>query len=264
MVRQLRKKKCDVCGEIYRPKTRRSLTCSEACAAKRGIDAINAKRAEKRRIKEEAKEAERKRIEKKLEKKPRRKRVLKKEVDVASAVVPIPDDVKDIELMLAELEEQEALLEIEERQYKDTHKTEYFSPFVHQIKGIDFIRSDKKTVLMVGANQIGKTVFGANVAGAFSSGCKTAWDGLDLFPSSFSRESEGRGVIGRILCNDWEKAARDTIVPKLKEWLPAGTYETKKNNVGVEYEFVFKKTGSKFTILTYKEDTKSHEVRILS
>ncbi len=45
----------------------------------------------------------------------------------------------------------------------------------------------------------------------------------------------------------------------LKEWLPEGSYETKKNNVGVEHEFYFRATGSQFTILTYKEDTKSHE-----
>ena len=164
--------------------------------------------------------------------------------------------IEEEELRLAE---QEEIGRLRLKQYEDTHRTEFFKPFPHQGQALQFIVDGKKTVLMVGANQIGKTVFGANVADSFSQGCKSAGDGADVFPSIASRESGGRGVIGRILCNDWEKAARDTIVPKLKEWLPIGTYETKKNNVGVEYEFVFPKTGSKFTILTYKEDTKSHE-----
>lgn len=163
------------------------------------------------------------------------------------------------ELRLKEIEiaEEECRLQIEK--YKAENKTEFFSPFSHQEEARQFIIDGKKTVCLVGANQIGKTVFGANIAGAFSNGCKCPWDGEELFPSLASRESNGRGVLGRILCNDWEKAARDTIVPKLKEWLAVGTYETKKNNVGVEHEFYFPKTGSKFTILTYKEDTKSHE-----
>ena len=145
------------------------------------------------------------------------------------------------------------------KEYEDTHRIEFFKPFIHQDQFIGYIREGKKTVLMVGANQIGKSVGCANVAGAFSLGCEAPWDKVPMFPSDFARGNKGRGVIGRILCNDWEKAARDTIVPKLKEWLPVGTYETKKNNVGVEHEFTFPKTGSKFTILTYKEDTKSHE-----
>jgi len=145
--------------------------------------------------------------------------------------------------------------------YKNTNKIEYFVPFPHQQRVIDLIREGKKTVLLQGANQIGKTISGSNIAGAFSSnGCLVPWgDKKPIFPSEYAKEHNGRGVIGRILCNDWEKAARDTIVPKLKEWLKAGTYETKKNNVGVEHEFTFPATGSKFTILTYKEDTKSHE-----
>ncbi len=156
--------------------------------------------------------------------------------------------------------------------YKDTHKIEYFdkpvtlsngriveSPFPHQQKAIDYIENGKKTVLLQGSNQIGKTLLGTNLAGTFSMGCIRPWNKQPLYPSEFARLNNGKKVIGRILCNDWEKAARDTIVPKLKEWLSEGTYETKKNNVGVEHEFTFPKTGSKFTILTYKEDTKSHE-----
>ncbi|MDD2657205.1 MAG: hypothetical protein PHD04_00905 [Candidatus Pacebacteria bacterium] len=160
---------------------------------------------------------------------------------------------------LLRLEEEDAKLEEVEGRYRDSHRIEFLEPLPHQERFLEFIREGKKTVLIVGANQIGKTVICANMGGAFSLGCKAPWDGSGLFPSDFARNNGGRGVIGRIICQDWEKAARDTIVPKLKEWLPVGSYETHKNNVGVEHEFIFPKTGSKFTILTYKEDTKSHE-----
>jgi hypothetical protein len=103
------------------------------------------------------------------------------------------------------------------------------------------------------------TVIDVNTAGSFSLGCKQPWDGQELWPSRFARENGGKGIEGRILCTDWEKSAKETIVPKLKEWLPVGTYETKKNNVGVESDWYFPKTKSHFSILTYKEDTKSHE-----
>ena len=177
----------------------------------------------------------------------------------AKASVDLETDRKKKMLRLLELEKAQekdlALL----KEYEDTHKIEFFKPFVHQGQFVCFVRDGKKTVLLVGANQIGKTVVCAVVAGSFSLGCESPWDKLPMFASDFAKANKGRGVVGRILCNDWEKAARDTIVPKLKEWLPAGSYETKKNNVGVEHEFTFPKTGSKFTILTYKEDTKSHE-----
>ncbi len=150
--------------------------------------------------------------------------------------------------------------EMKLEQYISTHRIEYFKPLPHQQTFINHVRNpEKKTVLLVGANQIGKTVVCANVAGAFSDGCVAPWDKEGIFPSDYARENGGKGVIGRILCQDWEKAARDNIVPKLKEWLKGETYETKKNSVGVEHEFIFPKSKSKFTILTYKEDTKAHE-----
>lgn len=148
---------------------------------------------------------------------------------------------------------------LEKARYEEENKAMFFRPFEHQERALRYIAEGKKTVLLQGSNQIGKTVLGVNIAAAFSLGCKQLWDGVDLYPSVGAVMSMGKKVMGRILCNDWEKAARDTIVPKLKEWLPKGSYETKKNNVGVEHEFYFPKTGSKFTILTYKEDTKSHE-----
>lgn len=145
-----------------------------------------------------------------------------------------------------------AKLRAKEELYRSQNRVRFWNPLEHQRRVIEYVHEGKKTILMQGANQIGKTVCGVNLACAFSLGYQP-WDGREtIFP-------KGRPVEGRILCTDWEKAAKETIVPKLKEWLPAGSYETKKNNVGVESEFFFRKTKSRFTLLTYKEDTKSHE-----
>jgi phage terminase large subunit-like protein len=122
------------------------------------------------------------------------------------------------------------------------------------------VQEGKKTVVLQGANRVGKSCLCANIAGAFSLGCKLPWGNhSEIYPSDRARDNKGKKVSGKIICQEWEKSARDNIVPALKEWLPVGTYETKKNNIGVEYEFVFPYTKSKITIMTYKEDTKSHE-----
>lgn len=198
----------------------------------------------------------------KLKAKAIRKPMVKKEAVEAPVLNQTEQD--RIRLRILELQrlkkEKTAILE----EYKDTHKIEFLVPLPHQQTFFEGVRevgpvNGLGLSLLVGGNQIGKTIACVNMAGAFSLGCEAPWDKKAIFPSVAAKAANGQKVIGRILCNDWEKAARDTIVPKLKEWLPRGSYETKKNNVGVEHEFVFKRTGSRFTILTYKEDTKSHE-----
>jgi hypothetical protein len=76
------------------------------------------------------------------------------------------------EELLAELEQCERIetqkLELVAN-YVDTHKIEYLTPLPHQQSFIDNVRRPEiKTSLIVGANQIGKTVICANIAGAYS------------------------------------------------------------------------------------------------
>lgn len=60
-------------------------------------------------------------------------------------------------------------------------------------------------------------------------------------------------------CQDWEKHAATVMVPKLKMWLPAGTYKTDKNNVGIEAYWNFPETGSTIELITNKQETSLHE-----
>ncbi|MHA2068980.1 MAG: DEAD/DEAH box helicase family protein, partial [Candidatus Thorarchaeota archaeon] len=51
------------------------------------------------------------------------------------------------------------------RIHKEENKLDFFQPFEHQQKAIDFINEGRKSVLLQGANRIGKTVGGSCVAG---------------------------------------------------------------------------------------------------
>lgn len=138
-----------------------------------------------------------------------------------------------------------------EEVYKPANLIEFFKPIEpYQTKVLEHIHLGKKTVTLQGANQIGKTTLGVVIVGSFCLGIQP-WDKKETV---FGR----RVVRGRILCSDWEKHGSTVIVPELKKWLPVGQYETKKNNVGVEYFWEFR-NGSSLELITNKQDTRDHE-----
>lgn len=134
--------------------------------------------------------------------------------------------------------------------YQKDNKTEFFKPLWYQQKIIDYLHSGKKVVLLQGANQIGKTILGANLVASFVMG-KQGWDKK---PSIFGE----RKTRGRIICKDWEHHANEVIVPVLKEWLPRGSYETRRNNVGIECFWKFR-NGSTIELMTSTQDVGIHE-----
>ena len=137
------------------------------------------------------------------------------------------------------------------RSHAGARKIEEWSPWPHQQKGLDYIRAGKKTILLQGANRIGKTVFGSCVVGAACLGIEP-WSGE---PTIFGKIP----IRARIIAVDWEHHAKEVIVPALKEWLPAGTYETRKNNVGVETYWDFPETKSTIELMTHSQETRIHE-----
>lgn len=150
------------------------------------------------------------------------------------------------------LEAQKKLLELEEleRRYRDTHKIEFFQPLYYQQKVIDYIKQGKKRVLLQGGNRIGKTTILAVLAYSLGMGY-LPWTGEKFIYN-------GRPIRMRFVGVDWEHHIKETIEPKFKEWFIAGTYKTKKNNVGAEYLWTFR-NGSQLEIMTHIQDTKQHE-----
>jgi phage terminase large subunit-like protein len=133
---------------------------------------------------------------------------------------------------------------------KRGHGAEFFRPYWYQQKFIDAMWAGKKTLLFQACNQSGKTLTGSCLIDSFCNGVQ-AWDKR---ASIFG----GKPTKGRIVCSDWENHAKEVMVPKLKAMVKVGTYETTKNNMGVESSWRFK-NGSMFNILTLTQDTMAHE-----
>lgn len=157
---------------------------------------------------------------------------------------------KQLKQQLRYLKQKKIKLLQQKETYQKEHGSEFFRPLPYQKLLIDYLRAGKKRLLLQGGNQIGKTLTGANLVDSFVSG-RQAWDGKK---SIFGN----RPTKGRIICTDWEYHANGVIVPKLKEMLPKGSYQTTKNNQGTEAFWTFP-NGSAFYLMTIKQDTQSHE-----
>lgn len=134
--------------------------------------------------------------------------------------------------------------------YIENNKIKFWQPWPHQQKVLDFLNQGKKTVLLQGANRVGKTGLGVNFVGACCRGYQPWDDKSTIFG--------GSPIVCRILCADWEHHAQQVIVPALKEWIPADWYTTKKNNVGVEAFWTFT-NGSTIELITHVQETKTQE-----
>ena len=179
--------------------------------------------------------------------KKRRKRVAAKKTTVCSRVMSAEEETLMLE---KELIERKGRFD----NYKSTHKAEFATFLPHQQKVLDFIQAEKKTVLMVTGNRGGKTTVGAIITAAICVPYLREKLGVEFFNEKFPVKN---GRI-RILCKDWEHHAGQVIVPALKEWLPLGSYDTKKNNVGVEAFWTFK-SGWTIELMTNVQDTAIHE-----
>lgn len=156
----------------------------------------------------------------------------------------------EIKLNLLGISKKRLVIVREKARYRLDHQCEFFNPLSHQQKVLEFLHNGKKTIVLQGANQIGKTITGVLVCSTVALGYEP-WSGT---ASIFGKPPTKT----RIICSDWEHHAKEVIVPKLKEWLPRNRYITKKNNVGVEAYFIFD-NGSTIELLTHVQDTKSHE-----
>lgn len=154
------------------------------------------------------------------------------------------DDLAKVERRLAEVQQKK-------KEYEQTHRIQFWEPWRHQARLLHFLHTGKKVLLLQGGNRIGKTVFGVCVSGASCLGFQP-WDGQPfIFPPG--------PVKVRIICVDWEHHAKEVIVPAMYEWLPAGTFETRKNNTGIEAYWSFPETGSTIELMTHAQETRQHE-----
>ncbi len=153
--------------------------------------------------------------------------------------------VKEYTELKKKLEELRQLKE----NYIKNNKIEFVELLPHQQLALDYIHQGKKIIILQGGNRVGKSTFGAI---AVVSAC-LGYQPWDKKPFIFKTP-----IKCRIIASDWEHSVKEVIVPKLKEWSPAGSYETRKNSLGVETFWTYK-NGSTIEIMTYVQDTKLHE-----
>lgn len=158
-------------------------------------------------------------------------------------MVEIADEAK----LLKTLEE----IRRKKKEYEESNRIQFWKPWPQQQRLLNFLHTGKKVLLLQGANRIGKSVCGVCISGSCALGIQP-WDAM---PSAWG---PGPKKI-RIICVDWEHHAKEVIVPALYEWLPRGTYETRKNNTGVEAYWFFRETGSTIELLTHAQETRQHE-----
>ncbi len=156
-----------------------------------------------------------------------------------------------LQLEEIKIEEELAKVSDEEDEYKSKNKIEFWEPWPHQQKLLDFIHQNKKLIVDQGANRTGKTVLGVCIVCSACLGYQP-WDNQETVWGH-------KPIRCRILCVDWEHHAKEVIVPVIEEWFPEGSYEVKKNNLGIDAFWFFPKTGSTIELLTHSQKRKSHE-----
>lgn len=155
-----------------------------------------------------------------------------------------------LETRAEQLQEQLAVLQQQEADYKAQNLMEFFEPWAYQKQIIDYIWDGKMIVSLQGANGIGKTKLGSCIVGSAALGIQP-WDGAE------TRWGKNPVKI-KVICSNWEDHAKKVLVPTLKEHFPKGTYTTTKNNTGVESDFQFD-NGSELLIQTGKQSVEDHE-----
>lgn len=103
------------------------------------------------------------------------------------------------------------------------------------------------------ANQVGKTTIAAIIAFATAFGFWPWSDEEISFPHNKPRKV-------RYIGQGWEDHINQVVVPKFREWWPLNrVLITKKNNQGVDYLWIDKKTGSSLNIMSNNQEIRHFE-----
>ena len=175
----------------------------------------------------------------------------------------------DKQARVQEILKKQAELLVVSKNNEANNRCYFYRPYPWQERVLAAIKS-KKTVLVIAPNKIGKTITAINIAiswvlgfepwSKLSDDLESGIDGVKvpygISPGVYAKSSLGIAppVVIRIVSEDWEFFMGKVIVPELKKWAPVGEYETRKNNVGIEYFWKFK-NGSTLELMTYQQDS---------
>ena len=156
-------------------------------------------------------------------------------------------EIKRIEKELEKLDRKEFKILKQIELYEKQNKIKYFKPYQKQEPIFKSLKDIiKKTIIVQGSNRSGKTTFLIVSLVSLILG-KEWWSGKELRFKAPIR--------ARLVGEDWTHHVGQVLIPKLKEWCPLSeVVETKKNNQGVEYYWIFK-NGSILEVMTYEQST---------
>ncbi len=175
--------------------------------------------------------------------------------------------IKALELKLKQKQGVVASNKVIIRDYMESHRWEYYSPFKWQAKIADALRG-KYIILAPSPNGIGKTAHMSNLLCSFMEGYE-AWSEVDeMFPGAVKVKGKWYkpSALGkkppvriRLTGEDWDHHLGQTVINELKTWFPRENYDTKRNTSGVEYFWTHKGNGSTLEMMTHKQDLRLFE-----
>lgn len=182
---------------------------------------------------------------------------------------PTKKELAEYEKLLREKAESDLQIEA----YREANRIEFFDtppnpgPNPRQKEILEaWLDAFYEVFTLTGANRLGKTSLSVLLAYSTMFG-EFLWDHADsrkggptrlthLFP-----HNEPRKV--RYIGQDWEKHIKAVVVPELWKWWPKNRLlegnKPKKNNVGVEYFWVDKKTRSSLEVMSNGQESDLHE-----
>ncbi len=145
--------------------------------------------------------------------------------------------------------------------FRAANLTFFWKPYPWQQRALDIIR-DKSTVAVISSNKIGKSCLTVNVLISWLLGYEP-WspaekddpDAVLEYGQYYRRSSLGiKPPVNLIMTGeDWKLHIGRVLVPELKKWAPQGWYETKKNEQGTDYYWLWNNK-STLTIMSYSQD----------
>lgn len=144
--------------------------------------------------------------------------------------------------------------------YKNSRLTFFYEPYPWQQRLLEKVR-EKTTIAAISSNKIGKTACVINILISWLYGYEPwtmGYEGPDrVVVEGYAYRESSLGIkppVNLLMTGeDWKSHIGRVLVPELKKWIPAGWYETKRNEQGTEYFWEFNNK-STLTLMSYSQD----------
>ena len=160
--------------------------------------------------------------------------------------------IRELNLLFLKLKNVQSLFE--------SQRISFYKPIGQQGAASRALNNGAATVLVLGSNRSGKTVWGVIEALAHSIGYRPWLDPDD--PDRIVRLTNGEPIpvpnTGCIIADNFKHAVQRTIGGKMREWFPSDWYKIKRDNRGIP-ERVIWANGSEIYLMANQQDDETFE-----